>query len=572
MKFDTILEHLGEFGPYQKRMYLMVCIPAITCAFQSLLPVFTMAFPNFRCAVPGLANDTYQSQGQGHGMTVNGSIPWERNDDGVATLSQCNVYKNLTAGNQTQECTSWVYDKTTFTSTTQSEFNIVCDNKGWRATSNSIAFAGRLTGAFVFGLSSDLFGRKITFFLGVLLHSACGIGIAFSHNMMTFNALRFTEGMADSGLYMVAYVIGMEFIGPSKRVIAGMVIDLFWCLGLFILGAVAYFLRDWQHLQLALSAPSALMLIMWWFIPESPRWLMSRGRDAEAEMIIRKAAEVNGVDLPPSVFTKSSTEKNQPQGKVWEMFTTPRLLVRCLIVFFNWLVVSMVYYGLGLNVQNLSGDIYLNFTIANIMETVAYVLCIILLDRTGRKKLHCGSMMLGGIACLATIFPVVYGDNSHVWITTALSMIGKLGASAAFAVIYVFSAELFPTVVRNSAMGVNSVFSSVGGVISPYIADLGILLGGNLKTVLPLIVFGAVSVCAGLLSLLLPETRRQQLPENIEDAKTFGKANNNHGPHRNTLGDSYTDGTQDKFKQGDSETCFNLQGSDVIDVTLKWSK
>ncbi|XP_067674871.1 organic cation transporter protein-like [Haliotis asinina] len=564
MKFDAILEHLGEFGPYQRRMYLMVCIPAITCAFQSLLPVFTMALPNFRCAVPELANDTYHIQGQGHGMTVNVSIPWEADDDGVAMLSQCSMYTNLTAGNETQECTSWVYDKTTFTSTALSEFSIVCGNKGWRATSNSIAFAGGLTGSFVFGLSSDLVGRKITFFLGVLLQSACAVGMAFAPSFITFNALRFTLGMAESGLYTVAYVIGMEFVGPSKRVIAGMVIDLFWCLGLFILGTAAYFLRDWKYLQLAVSAPSALMLIMWWFIPESPRWLLSRGRDAEAERIIRKAAEVNGVDLPSTVFNKSSTEKNQHQGKVWEMFTTPRLLIRCLIIFFNWLVVSMVYFGLGLNVQNLSGDIYLNFTIANIMETVAYALCIILLDRTGRKKLHCGSMILGGIACLATIFPVVYGNSSHAWITTTLSMIGKLGASAAFGVIYVFSAELFPTVVRNSALGVNAIFSSVGGIISPYIADAGILLGGSLKTVLPLIVFGAFSLCAGLLSLLLPETRRQRLPENIEDAKTFGKANTKHGPHPNE--------TQDKFKQGDPETCFNLQASDVINIAPSRSK
>ncbi|XP_071114254.1 organic cation transporter protein-like [Haliotis cracherodii] len=567
MKFDTILEHLGEFGPYQKRLYLMVCVPAITCAFQSLLPVFSMALPNFRCATPGLANDTYKSQGQGHDVIVNGSIPWDRDEDGVSTLSECSVYTNLTAGNDTRECTSWVYDKTTFTSTAQSEFNFVCGNKAWRATSNSLAFAGGLTGSFVFGLASDLIGRKKTYFFNVLLHSASCIGIAFSPNMVIFNALRFIEGMANSGLYMVAYVIGMEFVGPSKRVIAGMVIDLFWCLGLFILGAAAYCLRDWHHLQLALSAPSALILIMWWFIPESPRWLLSRGRDAEAEQIIRKAAEVNGVDLPPKIFDKSTLkQENQPQGKVWEMFTTPVLFIRCLIIFFNWFVISMVYYGLGLNVQNLSGDIFLNFTIANIMETVAYVLCIFLLDRTGRKKLHCGSMLLGGIACLATTFPVIYGNSYHMWITTALSMIGKLGASAAFGIIYVFSAELFPTVVRNSGMGVNSLFSSVGGVVAPYIADLGILLGGSLETVLPLIVFGAVTVCAGLLSLLLPETRRQQLPENIDDAKTFGKASSKKGLHGDTFCDSNTeaDKTQDELQQGDNYTSFNLQGSDVI--------
>ncbi|XP_046583355.1 organic cation transporter protein-like [Haliotis rubra] len=536
MKFDTILDHLGEFGAYQKRLYLLVCLSAISIAFQTLLPVFYLALPDFRCAVPGLDNDSYTSQGSSHDVIINGTIPWERDDDGVSTLSECNVYTNLTAGNQTRECKSWVYDKATFTSTALAQFNIVCSDKGWRATSNSINFAGSLCGAFFLGFLSDLIGRKKTFFLSAFFHCASGISLAFAPNFEGFIALRFINGVANAGLFMSAFVIGVELVGPSKRVLAGIVIELFWCLGLFILGAVAYGIRNWQHLQLVLSVPSVLLLFLWWFIPESPRWLLSRGRDAEAEQIIRKAAEVNDVDLPPKIFDKSTVDLNQPQARVWEMFTTPVLLIRSLIIFLNWFVISMVYYGLGLNVQNLSGDIYLNFTIANIVETLAYVICIFFLDRAGRKKLHCGSMMLGGVACLATMFPVMYGDSSHAWITTTLSMIGKLGASAAFAIIYVFSAELFPTVVRNSGMGASSTFARVGGIISPFVADLGLLVEGNLKTALPLVVFGAVTVGAGLLSLILPETLNRKLPENIEDAKTFGRTNSSSQNYLDTLG------------------------------------
>ncbi|KAH3852055.1 hypothetical protein DPMN_094550 [Dreissena polymorpha] len=58
------------------------------------------------------------------------------------------------------------------------------------------------------------------------------------------------------------------------------------------------------------------------------------------------------------------------------------------------------------------------------------------------------------------------------WLTITLAMVGKLGASGAFAVIYVFSAELYPTVLRNSGMGASSCCARVGGMIAPYIADL----------------------------------------------------------------------------------------------------
>lgn len=69
---------------------------------------------------------------------------------------------------------------------------------------------------------------------------------------------------------------------------------------------------------------------------------------------------------------------------------------------------SMVYYGLSLNSGSLAGDFYLNFFLTGLVEFPAYTLCLVLLDRTGRKKLHCACMVLGGLACISTIFTVLY--------------------------------------------------------------------------------------------------------------------------------------------------------------------
>ncbi|KAH3727338.1 hypothetical protein DPMN_053270 [Dreissena polymorpha] len=75
------------------------------------------------------------------------------------------------------------------------------------------------------------------------------------------------------------------------------------------------------------------------------------------------------------------------------------------------MVVSMVYYGLSLNVGNLNGDIYVNFAINSTMELGAYVMCLLLLNRVGRKSLHASTMILGGVACLSTIFTVLYAEQ-----------------------------------------------------------------------------------------------------------------------------------------------------------------
>jgi hypothetical protein len=71
----------------------------------------------------------------------------------------------------------------------------------------------------------------------------------------------------------------------------------------------------------------------------------------------------------------------------------------------------MVYYGLTLNVGSLSGDLYINFLVSASVEPLAYVACLLLLDRIGRKVMHAGGMILGGAACLCTIFTVLYADK-----------------------------------------------------------------------------------------------------------------------------------------------------------------
>ena len=71
----------------------------------------------------------------------------------------------------------------------------------------------------------------------------------------------------------------------------------------------------------------------------------------------------------------------------------------------------MVYYGLSLNVGNLNGDIYVNFAINSSMEVGANILCLFTLNKVGRKILHAGTMILGGVACLCTIFTVLYADE-----------------------------------------------------------------------------------------------------------------------------------------------------------------
>lgn len=525
MHFDELLGVLGEFGPYQKFVYFLVCLPSIIAAFHMVNSVFLLGIPKHRCKLPNYPNDTFLSQGPAHDDLIKAFIPTELSADNDVIYKQCYVFSTPGSGNATggpeQSCSAWVYDRTVYENTFASEQNLICGKAIWASNAKMVFFAGVFVGALLLGALSDKIGRKKTLILSVLGLLASSLAVAWADNFYLFCVLRFIVGFCCAGTFMSAFVLGMEIVGPSKRLWAGIVIEYFFALGLVLLCLVGYLVREWKYNEIVLSVPSAIILVYWWLLPESPRWLINRGKFEEAKVIIRKIAKRNKVEVTEKQL--DSLERDETAtGQLWHLFTSRVLFVRTIVIFINWCVVSMVYYGLSLNSGNLAGDFYLNFFLTGLVEFPAYTLCLVLLDRVGRKKLHCACMVLGGLACISTIFTVLYIEKRHQMYTTViLAMLGKIGAAAAFAVIYVWSAELYPTVVRNAGMGASSSCARVGGMVSPYIADLSTLVGGHFGQALPLVVFGASSVIAGLLSLILPETLGTNLPETIEDGKEF---------------------------------------------------
>ncbi|XP_048771044.2 organic cation transporter protein-like isoform X2 [Ostrea edulis] len=481
-----------------------------------------------RCAIPSYENDTYAIQSKFHQSQVDLYIPDKDPDDDTLLYDRCSYYDyenntrtNRNASRHKTKCSKWVYSDEIYESTFAKQIDLVCDDRYKTSLAKSMFFVGVLVGALGLGMLSDAIGRKKTLSLSVILMMASSIGLAWAPNYIAFVLIRICVGASTSGVFMTGFVIGVELVGPSKRLFAGVVNEIFFAVGLVLLAGVAYGLRDWFWIELSLSIPTVIFIAFWCILPESPRWLLSKGRTEEAEEVLRKAAKVNGVQLPEKLFDDDVTDVPETAA-LWNLFTSRVLLIRTLIIFFNWMVVSMTYYGLSLNTGNLGGDFYVNFLISGVVEFPAYALCLLLLDRWGRKKCHCSAMLLGGIACLCTIFTISFGGKDLQWLTTTLAMIGKLGSAAAFAVIYVFSAELYPTVVRNAGMGASSCCARIGGILAPYVADSGVMIGGKFGQAVPLVIFGGASVLAGVLSLKLPETLDENLPETIEDGIQFG--------------------------------------------------
>lgn len=278
-------------------------------------------------------------------------------------------------------------------------------------------------------------------------------------------------------------------------------------------------IKDRQFLQVVYGLHGVLFLGHWWLLDESPRWLWMQGRASEAVEIVAKGLRINGSGIPvdkqyyiQKAKTQQVTEEKASAG-LGDLFKTPNLRMKTLNVCLCWFANSLVYYGLSLSAGKLYGNPYLILFIMGLVEFPSYMTIILVLDRLGRRPITSTLMLAGGICCMVAAF-IEQGST----ISTAIVMMGKLFIAGSFGVIYNYSAELFPTVVRNSAMGLGSMCARLSGALTPLITLLD-----SFDPKIPAVVFGIIALVSGVWVMFLPETMNQPMPESIEDGENFGK-------------------------------------------------
>lgn len=529
MHFDELLKTLGELGHYQRTRLFLICLVSIVCAFHAMNMVFVGANPKKKCQVP-YVNLSSASGAKNVTLDQWASYLRRADEDACEIYNPDEVYNSVSNGSYTfQElssgetnvsfskvsCSNWEFSREVYGDTIVTQFYLVCDSAWLRSTSKTLYFFGRLLGAVVFGQLSDIFGRRPMFFAGLLMLLIVGCVAAASPSMFVFIPFYILQGAAQTGLFLVAYTMCTELVGPSYRVLAGFLIQGFYSIGYMALSGVAYLIYDWRYIEVAITLPVVLFAAYLCILPESIRWLLSKGREEEAKEIIKKVAETNKVsiteDMLEDLRSPSEKQKEAVDDRKYtfvDLFRPFRMLILSLNVWFNWLVNAMVYYGLALGTDNLGGDPYINFMIAGAVEIPAYIMCVLCLNRVGRKKPLTITMIFGGVSCIASAFV----PSDLVALKVTLAMLGKFGITASYAIIYLMAAEVFPTVVRNIGMGISSMSARIGGMLAPQILDLGAVWGP-----LPLLLFGVLSAVAGSLALLLPETNGRPLPQTIED-------------------------------------------------------
>ncbi|XP_078503413.1 solute carrier family 22 member 7-like [Lissotriton helveticus] len=537
MKFEDLLLEAGGFGRFQVLILILIAIPRITLPLHFFLDNFLTAVPPHRCTLQG--QDAFGNLTEEELHLI--SIP--REPDG--TFSSCKMYrepqwhllenstwrrpKDYTGGppntstwrppnsSSLQGCQhGWTHDHSQFKSTIVTQWDLVCEQKSLKQASSTFFFIGVTVGAIVFGYLSDRYGRRSMLLVCYVLTLVFGAAAAASINYPMFAVFRSLSGVSLSGFSTITLAMSVEWVDTKHRALAGLLGSLSWSCGSMFLSLVAYLIRDWRWLLVAATSPCFVMIISIRWIPESARWLVAKGKVKKAHALLVRCSSMNGQGhmsskISTETLRKIAEEENTGANYSYiDLFRTPVLRKLSLCAAVVWFGVAFCYYGISLNITGFGLDMYMTQFIYGAIEIPSKLGICVFMDKGGRRPAQAWTLLITGFCFgVNTLIPVSLGP-----LRTTIAIIGKGFSEASFTSAMLYTAELYPTVLRQNGIGYTAFIARIGVSLAP----LAMLLGDIWKH-LPQIVYCSVAIVSGLVAFCLPETLNVRLPETVKDVE-----------------------------------------------------
>jgi len=503
-KKDPIIETLGDIGKYQLLVGLLFALLEIPHGWCMLLHKFISPKVEHWCTMPeGLQYSTEE---------------W-RNISSPAQNS-CNMYSRYNGSfdesdNSTMPCSSMTYDNSLFQETIVQKWDLVCEDKLLQNISSFVFFSGTGVGVFIAGLLADKIGRRRTLLLFICLFCVSGLVCTFAPYFELWITSRFLWGAATLGLRSIKIVMSLEMVGSSWRAIVCVAfIEGGWTLGYLTLPLASWLLPNAFHLQLLVSLSILPAIPLVYLLYESPRWLLATGNVWQCRENLKSILQFNNLDT--EVQNLDSGLKQSPSSAGFlDLFRQPMMRRNTIVISLCWFALGMLYFGLSLHMPEFNANIYIIFFMSGLVEIPADILPFILLNRFGRRLNLCIHYIVGGLLCMATA-AVPLGVYAYEWPIVVLAMTGKYISQVCWGIVYLYTTELFPTVVRSVALSFACSMARLGSMLAPFIASLAYI-----DPILPIFIFGTITFIAGIQAILLPETNKKKLPNTVEEGELF---------------------------------------------------
>nr|XP_039252270.1 solute carrier family 22 member 15-like [Styela clava] len=394
----------------------------------------------------------------------------------------------------------------------------------------SIFFLGFMVGTVLFGQLSDKYGRRSIGWKVYTILMIAALLIGFTQNWQQMAACRTLSGLGIGGLSVVNTIMLQEMSASKMWVTNGIIGQISFTLFMCVFLIITYYIPTWRTLCVVAALPGLLGYLFYIFTPESPRWLLSLGRVDEAEAVIQKFSKRNGnqhsyyklvtgdgdIDEPYSDSQHRSLAPLEVKNSILDLVKQPVLRYRTAILSFVWFTTSFVFYCITLGAGSFSPNFYLAFGMSAISQLPSVPICLYFMERKwcGRRGTLCLLMSMTSLSMFIMYIVPNTDANSHFRLI--LSMVAKVGSSGCFTLIYVYTPELFPTVVRNVGLGSMSTVARIGSMTAPFLATYTV----NSNSATPFLCYGILCGISAVLALLLPETCGKKIVNTIDEAYT----------------------------------------------------
>lgn len=371
----------------------------------------------------------------------------------------------------------------------------------------SAGYFGQLFGAVIFGSLAERFGRLRILFVTIIMFVSMDIACLFAWSAASMIAFRFLQGVGTGGEVPVASAYINEFIGAEKRGRFFLLYEVIFPIGLMFAGMVGFFLvpiYGWKAMFIVGLVPSVLTIPLRWLMPESPRWLASKGRMAEADAVVRLLednARKSGAVLREPVVRPIDPKATAQSD--WRELFKGIYLKRTIMIWGLWVTAYMINNGLVTWLPTLYKQVFhlpLQTALAygwitSGVGVIASIICALMIDKVGRKPWYATAFLLATVPLLTLSW---LGATSEIEVLILATATYAILQTITFS-LYLYSAELYPTRLRAVGTGFGSAWLRAGSSIGPIMvgaimADLGIQY--------VFAAFAAVALVGGLVTLM----------------------------------------------------------------------
>jgi len=383
----------------------------------------------------------------------------------------------------------------------------------------SASYLGQLLGALIFSSIAERYGRTRGTTAAVLIMSIMSLACAFAGHFNALLATRFVQGIGIGGHMPVAAAYISELSQAAGRGRFFLLYEMIFPIGLMAtgqIGALVVPALGWQAMFLVGAIPGLFIAVFIWRLPESPRWLLSKGRLSQAEAVIEQMEASTSRRLDPdlSLHDLPPAKPAPTQKTSWIELLSPIFRGRTLIIWTLWASAYFIANGLNNWMPTLYSTVYglglqeslRAASMTNVMQVILLLVCAFTIDRIGRRRWVTASFILG-----AVMLGLLGGFGSGNVI--ALMVLGTLSYAiigSTNAVLYLYTPEVYPTRVRAIGTGLATSWLRLASAAAP--AMVGLLVDSK-GVAAVFLMFAGVGVIGALAATRMIETQNRRLED-----------------------------------------------------------